>query len=138
MTTDRQRFRVLSHVGLVARLGRAERRHETLENDMRHAGIGAAFLLTLLPLGALAQSTTPPSAPATQAAVPAPAIKQARAKMRAACAVDVQKFCADVERGKGALRGCLRSHRSELSAECKSARMDLRAVGAAERAKEKG
>ena len=105
---------------------------------MRHAGIGATLLLTLLPLGALAQSTTPPPAPATQAAVPPPAIKQARAKMRAACAADVQKFCADVERGKGALRGCLRSHRTELSTACSSARMDLRAVRAAERGKEKG
>jgi hypothetical protein len=98
---------------------------------MRHARIGAALLLALFPLGALAQSAPPPpAASAAPAAVPSPALKEARAKMRAACAADVQKFCPGVERGKGGLRGCLREHRTELSSECMSARAALRAVRA--------
>ena len=30
--------------------------------------------------------------------------------MRAACAADVQKFCANIERAKGAMRTCLEAH----------------------------
>ena len=93
--------------------------------------IGAAVLLALIPLAALAQATAPPSPPAARAS---PALSEARAKMRAACAADVEKFCAGVERGKGGMRTCLREHRSELSADCTSARQQVRAT----RAKEKG
>jgi hypothetical protein len=46
--------------------------------------------------------------------------------MRAACAADIQKFCANAERGKSS-RACLRTHRAELSPECASARAELRA-----------
>jgi hypothetical protein len=101
---------------------------------MRHSAIGAALLLTLIPLAALAQVTPPP--PAAAPHMPAPAVKEARAKMRTACASDLQKFCAGVERGNGALRECLRSHRPELSSECLSARASLRTLRAAERAKD--
>jgi len=120
---------------IVHRLGHAERRHCHLEFDMRHSAMGTALLLTLLPLSALAQATPPP--PAAASSVPAPAVREARAKMRAACATDVQKFCADVERGKGGLRECLRSHRAELSSECLSARASLRTLQAADRAQAK-
>jgi len=60
---------------------------------------------------------------------------EARAKVRAACASDVEKFCAGVERGKGGgMRACFAAHESELSAECKAARSER----AAARAKERG
>ena len=57
---------------------------------------GAALALCVLPMTALAQS-----------AVPEQATQETRAKFRAACAADVQKFCANVERAKGAMRVCL-------------------------------
>jgi hypothetical protein len=57
--------------------------------------------------------------------------------MRAACASDVQKFCAGVERGNGGLRECLSSHRAELSSDCVAARASLRNLRAAVKAKDK-
>ena len=62
---------------------------------MRYARLSAALLISLLPWGALAQTTTPPPPPEAPSASPAPkarspAMKQARAKRRAACAADLQ------------------------------------------------
>ncbi len=57
---------------------------------------GFALALAVLPMTALAQSATPPKA-----------TPEMREKMRTACAADVQKFCANVERAKGAMRTCL-------------------------------
>jgi Skp family chaperone for outer membrane proteins len=91
---------------------------------MHHKVCGAALLLAILPAAAMAQSTTPP-ADSDRA--------EARAKVRAACAADLQKFCANVERGKGAMRACLEEHQTNLSAECTAARAER----AAARAKEK-
>jgi len=93
---------------------------------MQHAKICAAVVLVLAPVGALAQS----SAPATPSTLtrPSPELKQAHRTVRAACAADVQKFCANVERGNGGVRACLREHRTELSADCTAARQALRAV----------
>jgi Cysteine rich repeat len=95
---------------------------------MQHARLVAALLLAMLPLAALAQSTDQPSSTTAAPAAPSPAVKEARVKMRTACAADLQKFCATVERGKGALVGCLRTHGTELSPECTSARAALRAT----------
>jgi len=61
----------------------------------------------------------------------------ARAKMRAACAADVEKYCAGIERANGAFRQCLRDHRAELSSDCIAARAGLRNLRAAEKAKDK-
>jgi hypothetical protein len=102
------------------------------DSRMQITRIGAALLFILVPLGVMAQTATPPTTPAPSPGR-SPALKQARAKMRAACATDLQKFCADVERGGGARRKCLRSHQTEISSECKSARRELRVT----RAKEK-
>lgn len=103
---------------------------------MRHSAIGALALLTLFSPAALAQNAVTP--PTAAPSAPSPSLKVARAKMRAACAADLQKFCAGVERGNGALRQCLRTHRAELSSDCISARAGLRSLRAAEKAKEKG
>jgi hypothetical protein len=84
--------------------------------------IGIALALALSPMAAFAQSAGP------QTAVP-----EAREKVRAACAADVQKFCADIERAKGAMRACLEAHDSQVSAGCKAARAER----AAARAKDK-
>lgn len=36
-----------------------------------------------------------------------------------ACSGDIQKFCADVEHGKGKIRECLAQHTAELTPVCK-------------------
>jgi hypothetical protein len=85
-----------------------------------------AFLLALLPTAAMAQTAAPSALSPERAA--------AREKVRAACSADVQKFCATIERGKGAMRVCLDAHQSELSPACREAREERAAL----RAKEKG
>ncbi len=55
-------------------------------------------------------------------------------KRFAACATEVQKFCADVEKGKGLMRKCLDSHASELSDGCKTALAAHAAAKAQEKA----
>jgi hypothetical protein len=41
-------------------------------------------------------------------------------KRWAACAADLEKFCANIEHGKGKKRECLSQHQSELSDGCKT------------------
>jgi len=92
---------------------------------MSHTTLGAAFILALLPAVALAQSATPPA--------PSSERTEARAKVRTACAADIQKFCANIERAKGAMRACLDQNQASLSSECGAARAER----AATRGKEK-
>ncbi len=81
----------------------------------------AALAFGVMPLAALAQGVTPPA--------PTPAQSEARQKVRAACAADIQKFCADVERGKnGGMRACLEKNDQQLSAGCKTARAERAAA----------
>lgn len=86
----------------------------------------AALLLVLLPAAALAQTAAPPT--------PSPERAEVREKVRVACAADIQKFCANNERGKGATRACLDTHQNELTPACRAARAERAAL----RAKEKG
>jgi Cysteine rich repeat len=87
--------------------------------------LSAALILTLLPAVALAQSATPPTASVERS--------EARAKVRTSCAADIQKYCASIERAKGAMRACLDQNQASLSAECSAARAER----AAAREKEK-
>jgi len=80
----------------------------------------AALLLVLLPAAALAQTAAPPAASPERAA--------AREKVRVACSADIQKFCANIERGKGATRACLDTHQNELSPVCRAARAERAAL----------
>ena len=91
--------------------------------------VGIALALSVLSFAAVAQSTTPQNADP----VASDARAEAREKYRAACANDVQKFCANVERAKGAVRSCLETNESQLSDTCKTARAE-RAAARAERA----
>ncbi len=84
---------------------------------------GVAVALAVLPLTAFAQDAASPSAAAAEV----------RAKMRAACGPDVAKYCTNIERTKGAMRGCLDAHQTQLSEGCRAARAER----AAARAKEK-
>jgi hypothetical protein len=38
-----------------------------------------------------------------------------------ACKIDVEAYCADVERGEGRVLNCLKEHRDRVSDACKSA-----------------
>lgn len=44
--------------------------------------------------------------------------KEKMEQRKSACAGDRDKFCKDVEAGKGNMHKCLKSHKAELSAEC--------------------
>ena len=48
--------------------------------------------------------------------------------MRTACAADIQKFCASIERAKGAMRACLEQNQTSLSSECNAARAERAAA----------
>lgn len=41
-------------------------------------------------------------------------------EMGGACKADREKFCKDVKSGDGAVAKCMKEHKSELTAECKS------------------
>jgi hypothetical protein len=104
------------------RCGHADRNNQTWRLAMHLKTCGIVLALAVLPMAALAQTATPDQAK-----------QEARAKYRAACATDVEKLCANVERAKGALRACLTAHETQLSDACKAARTER----AAARAKEK-
>ena len=91
---------------------------------MCRPSLAAALVLSVLPAVALAQSAEQSS----------PERSEARQKVRTACAADIQKFCANIERAKGAMRACLDQHQASLSSECNAARAER----AAARAKDKG
>jgi hypothetical protein len=90
---------------------------------LKTLGIGVALALAIAPWSVLAQSPAPTAANA-----------EARQKLRAACAADVQKFCANIERVRGAMRSCLEANEKQLSDSCKAARAER----AAAKAKDKG
>lgn len=45
---------------------------------------------------------------------------QSTGKRWAACSADIDKFCANIEKGKGKKRACLNEHTAELSDGCKA------------------
>jgi hypothetical protein len=89
--------------------------------------VGFALALSVVSFAAVAQSTTPQK----PGDAPSTASSEARAKYRAACASDIQKFCATVERAKGAMRSCLDANAPQLSDACKGARAERAAARAA-------
>jgi flagellar motility protein MotE (MotC chaperone) len=88
----------------------------------------AALLLLVVPVAAQAQS------PSTQ---PSSDRAELREKVKAACAADIQKFCAQIDQVKGARRACLQAHENELSAECRAQREARAAAKAGEKDKAK-
>jgi hypothetical protein len=92
---------------------------------MRSSILGAAIVFIAISGAALAQE---------KGGAASDSAAEARAKVRAACAADAEKFCAGVERGKGGgMRACFAVHETELSAECKAARTERSALRAKER-----
>jgi hypothetical protein len=63
---------------------------------------------------------------------PAPPTQPQGGELRAACAADVKKLCADVTPGGGRIIQCLKEHKDEVSDGCKQAVMKAR-QGAADK-----
>lgn len=78
---------------------------------MYRASFCAALIFSVIPAVALAQG-------------------EARIKVRTACAADIQKFCPNIERGKGQMRACLDQNQTSLSSECDAARAERAAARA--------
>jgi len=57
----------------------------------------------------------------------ASAAQPAGGDVRQACQADIQKYCADVQRGGGRIGKCMKDHGSELSDTCKAAIANRRA-----------
>lgn len=76
------------------------------------------------------------SLPENEPPPPAPGATPAdrAAKMRAACADDMKRFCANVERSRSAIRACLEANTAQLSEACKTAAAE--AVARGKRARE--
>jgi multidrug efflux system membrane fusion protein len=79
-----------------------------------------------------ASVSLPASGEQPPAASAAPAKADQRGGLRAACAGDIAKHCANVERGRSAIRACLQANAAQLSAACKAA------VASADRRPRKG
>ncbi len=92
---------------------------------MKIGTCGAFLLFAVVPAVALAQSAAAPGS--------SPERAEARQKLRTACAADIQKFCTNIERAKGAMRACLEQNQASLTSECNAARAER----AAARAKDK-
>jgi hypothetical protein len=77
----------------------------------------ALAVLCLTPVAALAETAAAPAEPqATESTSPA----TGKGTRWQACATEIEKFCATVEKGKGLKRACLESHAAELSDGCKT------------------
>ena len=90
---------------------------------MYRASFCAALIFSVIPAIALAQGESQSSSEKAEV----------RTKVRTACAAEIQKFCPNIERGKGQMRACLDQNQTSLSSECNAARAER----AAARAKDK-
>jgi len=63
------------------------------------ASLGVACMLLLAPAGAMAQ----------------------QGAARQACGADIKQMCAEVERGDGRLKACVKEHFGQLTASCQTA-----------------
>jgi hypothetical protein len=98
---------------------------------MRSQAICIAVFLALSGAASAAQPPTPTTCTKTPHAGKQPVTAQfiaARHAMKQACAADMANYCADVPRGCGAPRKCLKAHVSQLSASCSSAWQNMRTL----------
>lgn len=83
---------------------------------------------SLLALPALAQGTeTAQPAPMAHGPV-TPEVQAARQAVRQACAGDIATFCKDIQPGGGKVAMCLKDHKADISAACKTAWQNLHAA----------
>jgi hypothetical protein len=117
--------------------------------SMIRTALAAALMALAVPAAGFAQTAPAPTAPAATVAPqaktePTAAEKEARAKFRAACSADIAKFCSDAMPVAGAapdqmkaqrtkMRGCIDTHKADLSATCKAAIVERDAAVAAKK-----
>jgi hypothetical protein len=84
--------------------------------------IAAAIVFSVFPTAIWAADYgAKSSAPAASSEAPAPAAANVAVGPRwTACTSEVQKFCANIERGKGKMRECLQRHVADASDACKA------------------
>ena len=98
---------------------------------MKRIGVSVGIITALAVLHGAAWAETTPAPATPQVGTTAPGGADAgmpgsprgagrrRAPRQSACAADIAKFCASVERGQGRYRECLTQHLEELSPACK-------------------
>jgi hypothetical protein len=87
------------------------------------------FCLFIVPAAA---QTPPPQCTRSGAShPPSPQVLAARQQERQACAADMAKFCNDVPPGCGQRMQCLRAHSPQVSSNCSSAMIAVRAAARA-------
>lgn len=94
----------------------------------RNLVLAAALLLSIAPALAQAPAPQPPAPAAGAHAKATPEVKDARKAMRQACMEDIHTLCSDAQPGGGKVMQCLRGHKDQVSAGCKSAFQHLRDV----------
>jgi len=98
--------------------------HLTETQAVIASGIGASDRVVTTGFTRLkdgASVSLPKSEEQPPAASAAPAKADQRGGVRAACAEDVAKHCANVERGRSAIRACLQANAAQLSDACRAA-----------------
>ena len=88
----------------------------------------AVFLALTGPAFAQTASTTCNREPHSSTAARSPQLVTARRAQHQACAADLAQYCANVPKGCGRPKQCLKAHASQLSAGCTSAWQNLRAL----------
>lgn len=76
--------------------------------------VATVAFIAIATLSAKAEDAAPAPKP------PAPATGTTPGHRWAACAPEIEKYCANIERGPGRMRTCLEGHVSELSDACKA------------------
>ena len=87
--------------------------------DARDKVVTTGF--TRLKDGATVTLSAPDEQPPATSPTPPPAAKEPRGGLRNACAADIAKLCANVERSRAAIRACLQANAAQLSEACKAA-----------------
>ena len=73
-------------------------------------------------------SSTCNKAPHTSERIKSPQLIAAKRAEHQACAADMATYCANVPKGCGRPKQCLKQHASQLSASCRSAWQNLRTM----------
>jgi Cysteine rich repeat len=90
------------------------------ESIMTKSLLPLIFCTLIAAQAALADDVLPSPPSSTPPAAQAPS-QQAVAEARAACATDIQNFCAGVQSGGGRILACLKQHKDQVSDGCKQA-----------------
>ena len=112
-----------------AGLGVILQRQGSQEGFMRSTTICIAILIALAgPAFGQTASTTCNRTPHQSTRTPTPQLREARRAERQACAADMATYCANVPKGCGRPKQCLKAHAAQLSPDCRNAWQNLRTL----------